>query len=305
MNLLLIGGTGAIGMAIIDLALKIDWSVHVLALDRPSEGLLRREAICFEYFNIFNKKHFVAASAKFKAKNIKFDAIIDIASYSEKTSKWVCDYFSEFAARVIIVSSSLVGWWQDYKIGIETYYMRRKRLMEEFWFNQFKVDWTIVRPHHVTGKYTYLGCCPPYNRIKDGVRFFRCSTVLYLYDEGEMQMSYIDAKDLAGQILGLVEHGAGVNKIYYSACNVPVYCYSYFIELMKLLGETEIKVSNFVGPIQSFWQFSTYNQVYNGMELQYDSQYKTTCSLGESLMSAIKYEPLVEFGLHARVCQFI
>ena len=136
-SMLVYGGTGIIGQAIEKLAPNYDIT-------------------------------FIGIKNVLKLKKKDWDVILHIYTFGEQ------DYFKD-CGHIIIMSTALVYDRSKYTtqrittkhpispIGIQGAYVDHKIQLEKYW-QESKFNWTILRPYHILGPGSYLGCIPPHNR---------------------------------------------------------------------------------------------------------------------------------------------
>jgi nucleoside-diphosphate-sugar epimerase len=214
-NLLVVGGSGFVSGTMARRAVAAGWRVWVLTRgQRPlPEGVLpivadRKDTSAFE----------TAITAAMQAARIHhFDLVADCIGYDPDDALQDVAVFRERAKQLVFVSTDFVfdpahrqfpqgEVTEQYLVdSLPDSYGGKKRLCEQILLNGETGDmaWTVVRPCHIYGPGSLLGCLPTHGRDKQLLERLRAEEPLRLVGGGHFLQQPILAQDLTDLMLGL------------------------------------------------------------------------------------------------------
>lgn len=175
---------------------------------------------------VVDRRERAAFAQEMAALNREWDLVVDTIGYEPEDARQDIECFRARARQLIFVSSDFVfdparrrfpqpeegAYLQDGSYGA------KKRLCEL----EFEQDdcgsmaWTVVRPCHIYGPGSQLGCLPLHARDANLIAKLRSGQALELVGGGHFLQQPIFAPDLADLILSLHEKAACRNQIYNS-----------------------------------------------------------------------------------------
>jgi nucleoside-diphosphate-sugar epimerase len=285
MKLLIFGGTGILGEVLTEKAIEKGYDVTTVGTE----------------LNYKTQANFVHVD-KLIGLNTNWDAIVDIFTFDKQKelSKLKSD-------QIIVLSSTLVydrSKWSAERIyskhpkakkGTQGGYVDHKLELEDFWSGADK-NWTILRPYHIIGPNSYLGCLPPHNRDPLLLEYIRKGEIS-LCDSGRVPLNIVHPKDIAEVILRCISNSKTVRKFYNLINPEEVVARDYYLKIAEILG-VDLKIKNIPGEdiwSTGDWKLTTLPHLYNISDLLGDVEYLPSIGLEESLRDAIdNHPPIVE-----------
>ena len=211
MKCLVIGGSGHVSGAVSRAAVVQGHEVWVVTRgQRPlPEGVVGLQA---------DRHDARALRAVVSKEGIAWDVVLDCIGYEPEDIAQDIEVFSATAKHLIFVSTDFVydpprrrfpqpedGAALPVEGDHILRYGQHKRRCELRLMDTDTGDmqWTIVRPCHVYGPTSQLGCLPLHGRDPDLIRELRAGETLRLVGGGHFLQQPILARDLAGAILGM------------------------------------------------------------------------------------------------------
>lgn len=230
MHLLLIGGSGFLSGTLARVAVQAGFNVSVVTRgQRPLPAGVtaitadRKDRTSFA----------TAIKAAHAAQGARWDLVVDCIGYDVEDARQDIAIFSPLASHFVFVSTDFV-----YDPGQRQYpqdeanphfltddsYGARKRLCEQEFINGDAGDmrWSIIRPCHIYGPGSLLGCLPAHGRDPELLNRLREGQPLQLVGGGHFLQQPVLAADLARLILSCagqpqtnrqIYHGAGPDMI--------------------------------------------------------------------------------------------
>lgn len=295
-TILLIGGTGIIGKAVIKEALDRGYTVTSLSIDREKNFDTRVNQIIVDR----RTNEFLTV---IKSLNQTWDIVFDIFSYDNQDAKKTYTALKNRAKHIFILSTTLVydrsepnklPLTEEHPLsapGLLGGYVDNKLTLEKFWQKKKGINWTILRPYHIIGPGSYLGCLPDHNRDPQLLSLIKNDKPLTLCNQGYIKINVIDTQDIAC----IIFKAAHNPKTFYQAYNIlnptPITARQYYEHIGKLLDK-QVKIIN--KPIQQIWQESkgweltTLPHLYSTDKLNKHIGFIPNISLEDSLKRAIK-----------------
>ena len=249
MNLLIMGGSGALSRRVAELSLQAGHAVWTLTrgVHPLPEGVAPLLA---------DRNDDAAVRAVLEAADVRFDACIDCTGRTPDTARQDVTVVSRYTSRFVVVSTDSV--YDPFQKTVpqdesnahyltDGGYGATKRLMEAV-FEQSSVDYTVFRPGHIFGEGFQLGCYPEHTRQSDLIEQIRAGQPLRLVGGGEFLIHPIYVDDLALTLLDCIGNPAAsrqtfciggvdvvTNADYYRLLGAPLGC-PVTIETIPLAG---------------------------------------------------------------------
>ncbi|SFC05770.1 NAD-dependent epimerase/dehydratase family protein [Pseudoalteromonas denitrificans] len=295
-KILLIGGTGIVGNAMIEAALEKKF--HITVISNNENALLPTGVL-----HIFADKYSSDYDLKLKALP-KSDFVYDIIEYGLDDAKKTHEIFKDKTPHIIVLSTTLIYDRENVfneaisesnpSIPSKMYggYVDSKLLVEDFWLNQTDVNVTLLRAYHILGVGSLLGCLPLHNRDPLIVERIESGETLHLFNEGNIPLNFIHPKDLASAVLGVANNHLCFNKAY-NAVNPQVYFIKdYYHQLAALLcKKVNIKGLDYEEVYGRGWEMTLLPHCYDISALQRDSGFNPTIGLDIGLRDALTGYP--------------
>ncbi|MDP3026167.1 MAG: NAD-dependent epimerase/dehydratase family protein [Nanoarchaeota archaeon] len=318
-KILIIGGTGILGKAIISESLKEKAKITVM-------GLSKNKSIPKEVNQVVvnrkDKTEFKQVVNKLNQKEEKWDIVLDIADWAKEDAEQTYELFKNYAKHFFIISTTLVydrskpcsypikTNYPLSKKGVLGGYVDNKLDIENFWKGKKEVNWTILRPYHILNPSdSLLGCIPEHNRDPKLLARIKSNEPLILCNGGDIKFNFIDARDIAKIILKSTGNSKTHHKIYNAVNPTIVLAKDYYELIGNELGKKVIIKNK---PIQEVWkenkgwQLTTLPHIYDVSDLKKDIEFVPNISINESLKEAIKSpilidKPVSEIPVHQRM----
>lgn len=243
-NILLIGGSGFVSGTLARVA--VDAGHNVWAVTRGQRPL--PDGVC----GILADRHDRAALEEGIAQaNTRWDLVVDCIGYEPDDAAQDVRVFRETAAHLVFISTDFVfdparrtfPQSADNPHFLSEAYGGKKRLCELQLINGDTGDirWTVVRPCHVYGPGSRLGCLPEHGRDPELIARLRRGEPLRLVGGGYFLQQPISARDLAGLILSCAGNPKTHGEIYMSAGPEIIESREYYRVVAEVLG-VDLKV---------------------------------------------------------------
>lgn len=195
----MIGGTGFVGSAVCRLAADADF--HVTAVGR---GNSRAQAGVHTL--VVDRRQPGALEEAIASLDVTWDLVVDCAAYEQADIVQDLDLFRSNAGHLVYISSDAVfdpGPWRfprDARAGYtDVGYGGAKRACERILeeADRGSLTWTVLRPTHIYGPGSELGCQPWHLRDPDLITKLRAGRPLTLVAGGTILQQPIYVDDLA------------------------------------------------------------------------------------------------------------
>lgn len=213
MNLLVIGGTGHVSGAVVRAALQKRYKVWTLTRGqrKTPTGVTALTA----------DRHDVRATRQVLAGiNVTWDLAVDCICYEPRDMEQDVELFPERTAMFVFISTDFVyapagrrfpqpeepaAFVQGGPGALD--YGLRKRRCEELLENADtgNMGWSILRPCHIYGSSSELGCLPLHGRDPSLLSTLRSGQPLELVGGGHFLQQPLDVDDLAATVLSMAE----------------------------------------------------------------------------------------------------
>lgn len=258
-RILTIGGTGIVGTPFIELALKYGCEVYDISLGNPPSKV--------KHFKIDRRKNrdLFRKTVESLTSDLQFDTLIDICTQDDQDSSdlyFAAKKSSKKTPNTISFSTTLVYDRSKLsfdrispthslaKIGTQGSYVDGKLKMEKFWRKEVPSElWTILRPYHILGKGSLLGCIPGHNRDPDLVEKIMAGDPIDLADGGRMPLNLVNPTDIAHVIKDIISHS--INGKINVVNPTDIIARDYYKEIGRQLGK-EVNINPV--PADKYWK---------------------------------------------------
>lgn len=309
MRTLVIGGSGIIGTAMAKEAVAAGWNVTTIGVyDSPALPTEVRR-----FFADRSQPDF--AERVTELSQIAWDVIVDVIPYDQHSVEQTFQLFTRVGApHLFFLSTTLVydrsqpsgkpipdtarlacsgtmGGYVDGKLAVE----QAVRQCGSFW-----PAWTILRPYHVLGTGSLLGCIPDENRDPGLLQKIRNGTSLGLCNGGAILTSFVAAQDLARVIIRAARNCDAFSRAFNVVHPEPVRARTYYETIGTLVGRKPAigtKSLRDVWREQYGWELTTLPHVYDVSALRATIGYAPNTSLCDVLAEVIAAYPKEERSL--------
>lgn len=243
-NLLIVGGSGFVSGTVARRAVASGWRVWAVTRGRLPlpDGVItivadREDTIVFES---------AIASAMQMAEIDRFDLVADCIGYDAEDAVQDVSVFRRRARQLVFISTDFVfdPAHRAFPQGeVSEHYLSdgyggRKRMCELELMNRDTGDmaWTIVRPCHIYGPGSRLGCLPEHGRDERLLERLRAGETLRLVGGGHFLQQPIVARDLADLVLASAGRADLDGRIFQAAGPDVVESVTYYRILADILG---------------------------------------------------------------------
>ncbi|MCZ6680361.1 MAG: NAD-dependent epimerase/dehydratase family protein [Candidatus Poribacteria bacterium] len=238
-NILIIGGSGFVSGTLAHRAIDDGHKVWTITRgQRPIPGGI---------IALITDRHDSVAFQKAVADaDVQWDVVIDCIGYEPADAKQDIEVFRSRARQLVFVSTDFVfdPAHRQFPQGEETdYYLSdgyggKKRLCELELMNGDTGDmqWTVVRPCHIYGPGSELGCLPLHGRDPQLIAKLRAGETLQLVGGGHFLQQPILARDLADLILSIGGNEDTYGQIFCAAGPDIIESREYYRIIADILG---------------------------------------------------------------------
>jgi nucleoside-diphosphate-sugar epimerase len=191
---------------------------------------------------------------------ISFDLVVDCIGYQPADAQQDITIFSQLARHLIFVSTDFVydparrrfPQGEETEAYLNEGYGGQKRLGELSLINgdTGPLAWTIVRPCHIYGPGSELGCLPLHSRDPELINRFNAGEALALVGGGHFLQQPILARDLADLILSMAGNPNCFGQLFCAAGPDIVESRTYYQIIADILGVgltiTEVPVAPYL-----------------------------------------------------------
>lgn len=252
MNILLIGGSGFVSGTLADIAL--DAGHHVWAITRGQRALSEGVTPI-----IADRKERAAFADAIAALDLTWDLVVDCIGFEIADAQQDIDVFRERTKQLVFISTDFVydpahrrfpqGEESDHYLSDG--YGGQKRQCELLFEESDTGDmaWTVVRPCHIYGPGSLLGCLPLHGRDPELLAKLQRGETLTLVGGGHFLQQPIYAADLARTILSCAGNEACHGQIYVTAGPEIIESKTFYTIIGEILG---VDVTFAELPVQEF-----------------------------------------------------
>ena len=214
----------------------------------------------------------------------RWDLVVDCIGFESEDARTDIQLFKDCAEHLVFISSDFVfdpkhrtfPQDQDNPHFIEYGYGGKKRLCElEFLITDTTpMNWTILRPCHIYGPGSKLGCLPMHSRDPDLIERVKAGEVIKLVGGGHFLQQPIFAADLVELILSCAANPKTFGQIYNTAGPDIIESRQYYQIIADLLGVglkiEEIPVTQYVSDCPAGNESFICHRIYNLKKLHRD-----------------------------------
>lgn len=242
-SLLILGGSGFLSGALARLAAERGLAVSVLTRgQRPvPAGLTPLVA---------DRNDPAAFDAAITAADRHWDLVVDVIAFSGAHGLQDVAAFRARARRLILISTDFVYHPTRRRLLIDPDVDTAPALFADAGYGRGKRDaelalidgdtgamsWTILRPGHIFGPGSQLGCLPRHSRDPDLIARLRAGEPLHLVGGGHFIQHPVYVRDLADVILRAGACPAAAGRTYHVAGPEPVESWRYYQHIADHLG---------------------------------------------------------------------
>lgn len=314
--MLLIGGTGIVGKAVIKEALKEDYNLCVIGLTKNFSISSKVRQI------VVNRKDQQKFRELLEKESKDWDIIFDIAPFAKEDCEQVYNLFKNNTKHIFIMSTVLVydrSKPSDKPIGSSHPlakkgtlggYVDHKLDVENFWKDKKDINWTILRPYHILSpEDSLLGCLPNHNRDPNLIENIKEEKELVLCEGGNIKFNYVNPTDIAKIVLKASGNPKTFHKAYNTVNPEITLAKDYFKLIARELGK-KLKFKNKsireVWEEDRGWQLTTLTHIYDVSDLKEDMGFIPNIPLDKTIREAIKnYKhidlPISKIPVHQRM----
>jgi len=252
LKLLIIGGSGFVSGHLVRKALEYGHEVWVLTRGgRPvPEGAISLKA---------DRSDGQAFKSAIRSAGIRWDAVLDCICMNAENARQDIEVFSELAKQLIVISTDIVYQpsWRKFpqaeegEAWITEGYAGNKRLCELEFMNAGTGDmsWTILRPGHIYGPGSQLGCLPLHQRDPELLERLLGGKPISLAGGGHFLLHPVFVLDLCELMLDLLGNEKAGNGIFCVGGPDVIECRKYY-EIIAGILKVEAKIETV--PVDSF-----------------------------------------------------
>lgn len=272
-KMLVLGGTGIVGKPLAELA-RAEYEVHIIAKD---EGLGVVSGVNLVKADR-NSKSFQDTLSELTNRVVGWDEVVDVCAYNVDDARVVYNSVRGRADHIFVLSTTLVydrpkisfiPLSEDRplaRVSTQGAYTDGKVELENFWNNN-EMKATILRPYHILGEGSLLGCLPFHNRDSSLGWRILSNEEIELCDGGRMPLNVVHPKDIGLVILALADNHSGSLKEQYNVVNPQeVLARDYYKEVARQLGK-ELRVKEVPGEKAwdppTGWSLTTFPHLYD------------------------------------------
>ncbi len=299
---LIIGGTGIIGNPLLMRLIKYrEYEVHSISLNRASNPTFPDSVR--QYTLDINSDDFEDLARNLNSIIDHWDVVIDLISFDSDSAKRTYDLFKNDTQHFISISTTLVydrSVKNDKPISEENSlakegemggYVDGKLRLEKFWHGVDDVNWTILRPYHIVGKKSLLGCIPECNRDPEILKKIKNGVTLNLCNGGDIFLNYIHPMDVAEAISKIIGNYKTFKKSYNLVNPEVILAKDYYQEIAKQLN-SELKIDNIsftkIWNEMNGWELTILPHIYDMSKMNNDISYIPDTPLSTAIEDAIK-----------------
>ncbi len=239
MRVLVLGGSGFLSGTLVQEALRSDYEVTVVTRgQRPLPAGVK---------SILADRRQSGALESALSSQGNYDLVVDCIGYLAEDARQDIELFASRCARLVFISSDFVFAPEKRRfpqpesnchfLEDDSYGANKRRCEVEFFrATDFFSHWTILRPCHIYGPGSQLGCLPRHGRDPELLDRIRRGEELELVGAGKYLQQPIFARDLAQIILCCPAAPLTAGQIYHCAGPDVVESLTYYQIIADLLG---------------------------------------------------------------------
>jgi nucleoside-diphosphate-sugar epimerase len=244
MNILVLGGSGFLSGAITRAALQ---SGHTVSIVTRGEKPIPEGAIALRADRKNNTVLENAVQTAFEKQNARWDLVVDCIGYEVEDARQDLALFHERAHHFVFVSTDFVydparrqfpqPEGNNFYLQDDSYGAKKRRCELEFENADCgAMSWSVVRPCHIYGPGSRLGCLPKHGRDPQLLSRMKNDETLQLAGDGHFLQQPIYFEDLAKLILSCVGNEKSHRQIYQTAGPDIIESREYYRIIAEILG---------------------------------------------------------------------
>ncbi len=296
-KILIIGGTGIIGVTVAKLAYEQGHDVTTISLERCN-SLPKRI------------KHIVADKYTMNYSKIindlpQYDAVFDIVEYSVADAFQTYVLFRNKTDHIIVLSTSLIYDRHCYPntaisentpsatVGSYGGYVDSKLDIESFWSSKKDINVTLLRPYHILGERSLLGNLPLHNRDPLIVEKIQRKEPLTLFNSGDSDFNFLHPLDLAETFLRVANKAQCYHQAY-NVMNPTVYSGREYMTCLgdQLMETVHIETISYEEAYGQGWEMTLLPHCYDVSKLQRDIDFCSSIPLEIGIRDALTSYPV-------------
>ncbi|MEK7185335.1 MAG: NAD-dependent epimerase/dehydratase family protein [Patescibacteria group bacterium] len=313
-NALVIGGTGIIGKpTVMQLIKNNEYNVYSIALEKTDFSSNVKQHIADrtigEYKNLIQKLNSEVGL---------WDVVVDVVAFDAESAEITHSLFKNCSEHIITLSTTLVydrttestdPISENTPLAPEGHfggYVDGKVKLEKFWQSTTDVNWTLIRPYHILGAESLLGCIPEHNRDPKLIEKIKNGEILRLCNGGSIFLNCIHPKDIAGAIYKIIGNPNTFKQAYNLVNPKPVLAKDYYAEIAKQVGgisNIEAVSMDQIWQEKKGWEMTTLPHVYSMQKMEKDVGFVPNIKLEEGICDAIENPPKVTSAVDIPVHQ--
>jgi nucleoside-diphosphate-sugar epimerase len=222
MNILVIGGSGHVSGAVVRTALAGNNQVWTITRgQRPLPAGVNAL--------IADRHDALALLAAVEKTAVRWDLVVDCICYTPEEMRLDIELFRDRARHLVFISTDFVydPVRRSFPQPAETDYyvtggdgalnygaLKRHSELQLINSDTGSMEWTILRPCHIYGPTSQLGCLPRHGRDPELIRKLRSGVPLQLIGGGHFLQQPITADDLAATIMSIAGNNAACGQIF-------------------------------------------------------------------------------------------
>ena len=239
MNILLVGGSGFVSGTLAQVAVGGGHSVWAVTRgERPvPEGVTGITA---------DRKDRAAFAQAVASHGTRWELVVDCIGYDPDDAQQDIDVFGDSADSLVFISTDFVydparrnfPQRADNPFFIAEGYGAKKRQCEELFLatDPGQLRWTVIRPCHIYGPGSRLGCLPEHGRDPQLIERLRAGESLRLVGGGHFLQQPVFAVDLADLILSCAGNAQADRQVYQAAGPDIIESVEYYRIIADVLG---------------------------------------------------------------------
>lgn len=242
-----------------------------------------------------NEKKFLNALRDLTNKSGGWNAVVDTTAVKPGDIIQTFAFLNKNAGRFIFLNPTIKK-ATLHPFGSDTNESTNKLRMEQFIQSQ-TLPWTILRPYHILGPQSLLGCIPDHNRDPELVARLQRGEPLSLCNGGDISFNIVHPTDIGRAVLAVINTPKTIHKIYNCVNPTPVTARDYYAEIARQVGGTlKIKTKSYqeIWDEQGGWELTSLPHLYDVSDLERDTGFVPRISYQECIRDALAHPPVLD-----------
>jgi nucleoside-diphosphate-sugar epimerase len=315
-KVLILGGTGIVGTATALEAKNVGYSTVIVGNSKPLRDVpevyfVKADKNSGDYTEVIRNLN----------KGGFWDAVFDVISSKGEDVQRTYEALRDKTNHFFVLSTTLVYDRERYttrqirsehplvKKGFAGGYVDGKLEVEEFWRNVEDVPWTILRPYHILGSGSFLGCLPHHNRDPRLIDLILNDISIVLADGGRVPLNVVHPRDIGKIFLEAIGNSSTFGKAYNVVNPEEVIARDYYQKIGTALGKRVRIINERSEDLWSSnhgWKLTTLPHMYDISDLESDIGFIPSISLDNCITDALDNFPIFsckkeELDVHKRM----